>query len=117
MLCNHSNKILTNENVQIIPLSSSVCAHHLMYIMYLFSGLLEDLCGLVLNQKSNLYMVKFVHLGHLFLLLLLYIMLYTLKIFCLTLVSITAMVVPSHFLYLFLLSVSFFFGLQRKWKL
>lgn len=55
LLYKHSNKILTNGNFQISPLPSLVCAHHLMYIMYLFSGLLEDLCSFVLNQKSNLY--------------------------------------------------------------
>lgn len=62
MLCSHDNKIPTNENVQIILLNSSVCAHHLMYIMYLLSGLLEHLRGFVLSQKSNFYMVKYVHL-------------------------------------------------------
>jgi len=72
MLCSHDNKIPTNENVQIILLPSSVCAHHLMYIIYLLSGLLEDLRGFVLSQKSNFYMVKYVHLSHLFLLLLYY---------------------------------------------
>jgi len=72
MLCSHDNKIPTNENIEITSLPSSVCAHHLMYIMYLLSGLLEDLRGFVLSQKSNFYMVKYVHLSLLFLLLLYY---------------------------------------------
>lgn len=72
LLCNLCHEILTDDNFQNTPLHSSVCAHHFMYIMYLFSGLLEDLCSFVLNQKSNLYMVRCVHLSHLFLLLLYY---------------------------------------------
>lgn len=43
-------KIPTNDFFHVTLLPSLVCAHHSMYIMYLFSGLLED-CRFVLNQK------------------------------------------------------------------
>lgn len=61
LLCNHPYTIPTT--FRLYPPPSLVCAHHFMYIMSLFSGLLEDLCSFVLNQKSNLYVVKFVHLS------------------------------------------------------